>query len=100
MFTYFVSGAQVGNWWDNGKNQIAFSRESKGFIAFNLESFALNKTLQASHCVIDRYLMPSLQFIGVGQYLCSIKAHFAPLHTDFGLFFNISYILMFLFAHT
>lgn len=76
MFTYFVSGAQVGNWWDNGKNQIAFSRDSKGFIAFNLESFALNKTLQASHCVIDCYLMPLLQLIGVGQYLCSIKAHF------------------------
>lgn len=100
MFTYFVSGAQVGNWWDNGKNQIAFSRESKGFIAFNLESFALNKTLQASHYVIDRYLMPSLQFIGVGQYLCSIKVYFEPLHTVFGLFFNILYILMFLFTHT
>ncbi|XP_076306624.1 pancreatic alpha-amylase 2a5-like [Tachypleus tridentatus] len=42
-----VAGAtQIGNWWDNGGNQIAFSRGNRGFIAINNENFSLNKSLQ------------------------------------------------------
>ncbi|KAL5288356.1 Amy-d.2 family protein [Megaselia abdita] len=41
-----VKGTEVGNWWDNGKNQIAFCRGNAGFIAFNLESFDLNQDIQ------------------------------------------------------
>lgn len=36
-FANAVNGENVTSWWDNGKNQIAFSRGSKGFIVFNLE---------------------------------------------------------------
>lgn len=37
QFMNVVKGEQVTSWWDNGKNQIAFSRGSKGFVAFNLD---------------------------------------------------------------
>ncbi|KAG5674767.1 hypothetical protein PVAND_004717 [Polypedilum vanderplanki] len=37
-FIDIVDGENVTSWWDNGKNQIAFSRGSKGFIVFNLDS--------------------------------------------------------------
>lgn len=37
----------VSNWWDNGANQIAFGRGSRGFVAINGESSsALHATLQ------------------------------------------------------
>lgn len=34
-FKNVVGSATVANWWDNGGNQIAFSRGNRGFIAFN-----------------------------------------------------------------
>lgn len=34
-FRNVVRGTTVMNWWDNGDNQIAFSRGSRGFLAFN-----------------------------------------------------------------
>ncbi|WP_372770714.1 alpha-amylase family protein [Pseudoalteromonas sp.] len=37
---------QVSNWWDNGNNQIAFSRGTSGFVAINRESTSLNQQLQ------------------------------------------------------
>lgn len=37
-FMNIVDGEKVTSWWDNGKNQIAFSRGAKGFIVFNLDS--------------------------------------------------------------
>ncbi|KAG5306614.1 AMY1 amylase, partial [Acromyrmex insinuator] len=37
QFRNLVNGENVHNWWSNGKNQIAFSRGAKGFIAFNVE---------------------------------------------------------------
>lgn len=36
----------VLNWWDNGNNQIAFSRGNKGFIAMNRETYPLNERLK------------------------------------------------------
>lgn len=41
-FMNVVEGENVTSWWDNGKNQIAFSRGSKGFIAFNLDDKDMN----------------------------------------------------------
>jgi alpha-amylase len=38
-FINVVEGENITSWWDNGKNQIAFSRGSKGFIVFNLDSY-------------------------------------------------------------
>ena len=37
---------QVNNWWDNGNNQIAFSRGQSGFVVINREGFGLSQTLQ------------------------------------------------------
>lgn len=37
-FIDVVTGENITSWWDNGKNQIAFSRGTKGFIVFNLDS--------------------------------------------------------------
>lgn len=37
-FLNVVEGENISSWWDNGKNQIAFSRGSKGFIVFNLDA--------------------------------------------------------------
>lgn len=34
-FKNTVDTAPQANWWDNGDNQIAFSRGNRGFIAFN-----------------------------------------------------------------
>lgn len=36
-FRNAVQGTNVDNWWDNGNNQIAFSRGNRGFIVFNGE---------------------------------------------------------------
>lgn len=38
QFMNAVEGENLTSWWDNGKNQIAFSRGKKGFVAFNLDS--------------------------------------------------------------
>ncbi|XP_013183225.1 alpha-amylase [Amyelois transitella] len=45
-FRNAVKNETVQNWWDNGNNQIAFSRGSRGFIVFNLEGSDLNQRLQ------------------------------------------------------
>jgi alpha-amylase len=45
-FRNLVNGEAVKNWWDNGSNQIAFSRGNKGFIVINNEDFGMDVTLQ------------------------------------------------------
>ncbi|XP_054287832.1 alpha-amylase-like [Macrosteles quadrilineatus] len=45
-FHNVVKGTPVTNWWSNDKNQIAFCRGKKGFVAFNLDSAELNENLQ------------------------------------------------------
>lgn len=37
QFRNLVKGEKIENWWSNGKNQVAFSRGAKGFVAFNVE---------------------------------------------------------------
>jgi alpha-amylase len=47
LFRNAVRDTKVENWWDNGNNQIAFSRGKIGFIAFNGEyNTSMNVTLQ------------------------------------------------------
>lgn len=47
MFSNSARGTKVENWWDNGNNQIAFSRGNFGFIAFNGEfNQDMNVTVQ------------------------------------------------------
>ena len=36
----------VDNWWDNGNNQIAFSRNGAAFIAFNTEVSVFKKRIE------------------------------------------------------
>lgn len=43
-----AENGQVANWWDNGNNQIAFSRGKRAFIAFNLENSIMDVKLQTS----------------------------------------------------
>ncbi|XP_054288755.1 alpha-amylase-like [Macrosteles quadrilineatus] len=46
-FHNVVKGTPVINWWwSKEKNQIAFCRGNKGFVAFNLDSVKLNENLQ------------------------------------------------------
>lgn len=45
-FRNVVKGTDIQNWWDNGNNQIAFSRGKKGFIVFNVEGRNLKAILQ------------------------------------------------------
>jgi len=44
-FRRFVAGTDVNHWWDDGANAIAFSRGSRGFVAINRESAALDATV-------------------------------------------------------
>lgn len=37
QFRNLVNKEKLKNWWSNGKNQIAFSRGAKGFVAFTTE---------------------------------------------------------------
>ena len=43
---YTSSVWSTSNWWDNGNNQIAFSRGDKGFVIINREDSALSRTFQ------------------------------------------------------
>ncbi|HXK17211.1 MAG TPA: alpha-amylase family protein [Polyangiaceae bacterium] len=44
-FRKATAGALVGNVWDNGANQLAFSRGDRGFVAINHEAAALSQAL-------------------------------------------------------
>lgn len=41
-----ASNWSVSNWWDNGNNQIAFSRGNLGFVVINKEGSSLTRTFQ------------------------------------------------------
>ncbi|XP_065073859.1 alpha-amylase 1-like [Ochlerotatus camptorhynchus] len=45
-FRNAVRGTGLNDWWSNGSQQIAFCRGGSGFVAFNLESFDLNQSMQ------------------------------------------------------
>nr|AAA03322.1 alpha-amylase [Aedes atropalpus] len=45
-FRNAVRGTNLNDWWTNGNMQIAFCRGANGFVAFNLESYDMNETLQ------------------------------------------------------
>uniref|UniRef100_A0A673G1E5 alpha-amylase n=1 Tax=Sinocyclocheilus rhinocerous TaxID=307959 RepID=A0A673G1E5_9TELE len=44
-FRNVVNGQAFSNWWDNGDNQISFSRGNKGFLVINNDDWELNETL-------------------------------------------------------
>lgn len=43
-----TDGQGVNNWWDNGNNQIAFSRGNAGFVAINREGNSLSRTFSTT----------------------------------------------------
>ncbi|MCB0000126.1 MAG: alpha amylase C-terminal domain-containing protein, partial [Anaerolineales bacterium] len=43
-----TNGETVTDWWDNGGNQIAFGRGSKGYVAINYTGSALTRTFATS----------------------------------------------------
>ena len=45
-FRNVAQGEPMRNWWDNGNNQIAFSRGNKAFLAINNDNYAMDVTLQ------------------------------------------------------
>lgn len=45
IFRNVVNGQPLVNWWDNGKNQIAFGRGNRGFIVINNDDWTLEATL-------------------------------------------------------
>jgi alpha-amylase len=45
-FRNVASIEQVQNWWDNGSNQIAFSRGNKAFLAINTENYPMDLRLR------------------------------------------------------
>ena len=45
-FRNVIHGTNINDWWDNGNNQIAFCRGSKGFIAINNEGSDMKVDLQ------------------------------------------------------
>ncbi|XP_055383826.1 alpha-amylase 1-like [Condylostylus longicornis] len=47
-FKNIANGSEIKNWWDNGKNQIAFSRGNLAFIAFNGEDKNFDEILQTN----------------------------------------------------
>ena len=46
VFRNVAKGQEVRNWWDNGNNQIAFSRGNRGFLAINNDNYAMDMNLQ------------------------------------------------------
>jgi len=46
MFRNVAGDEPVTNWWDNGKNQIAFARGNKAFIVINNDDNPINNKLQ------------------------------------------------------
>ena len=55
----------INHWWDNGNNQIAFARGSKGFVVINNESGSLSRTLPTG--------LPAGNYCNIlaGEALCS-----------------------------
>lgn len=44
-FMGIVDDESITSWWDNGKNQIAFSRGSKAFVVFNLDNYDMKNVI-------------------------------------------------------
>lgn len=63
-FRKATAGASVASWWDNGANQLAFSRQDRGFVAINHEAAALVQALPTG--------------LAQGQYCDVLSGDFAP----------------------
>lgn len=66
-FRNAARGQSVGNWWDNGGDQIAFGRGSKAYVAINHEGSALTRTFQTSLAAGDYCDVQSGRTVNVGS---------------------------------
>ncbi|MFB7175390.1 carbohydrate-binding module family 20 domain-containing protein [Streptomyces sp. NPDC056254] len=66
-FRNAARGQAVGNWWDNGGDQIAFGRGSKAYVAINHEGSALTRTFQTSLSAGDYCDVQSGRTVTVGS---------------------------------
>lgn len=87
---------QVGNWWTNGNNQIAFSRVNNGagagFVAINREDYNLNQNFQTS--------LPDGQYCDIisGEFVESTKQCSGTIATVSGGSVNINVKPFYAFA--
>jgi alpha-amylase len=63
-FRKATAGAEVANWWDNGQNQLAFSRGDRGFVAINHEPGPLTQSLPSG--------------LAAGRYCDVLSGDFTP----------------------
>ncbi|KPV93612.1 Alpha-amylase precursor [Pseudoalteromonas sp. P1-9] len=78
---------QIANWWDNGNNQIAFSRGSSGFVAINRESGNLQQTLQTGlsegqYCDVLSGELATDKLTCTGKTITVNKQGFAALNIE------------------
>jgi alpha-amylase len=84
-FRNTTRGAAVTDWWDNGGDQIAFGRGSKGYAVINHENAALTRTFQTAlpaggYC--DVQSRRSVTVNSSGQFTATLPAGTAlALHT-------------------
>jgi alpha-amylase len=97
-FKSVAGNSTVENWWDNGNNQIAFSRGNRAFIVFNLESGDINRTFKTglpsgSYCEItsgsksnSKCLGKMIKVDGKGNALINLPGGyydgFAAIHVE------------------
>uniref|UniRef100_A0A3B4DIW4 Alpha-amylase n=1 Tax=Pygocentrus nattereri TaxID=42514 RepID=A0A3B4DIW4_PYGNA len=106
IFRNVANGEPLSNWWDNGSNQIAFGRGSRGFIVINNDDRSLDATLNTglpggTYCdVISGQKQGSsctgkqVQVGGDGYAYFNIsnseEDQFIAIHADSKLEYNIS----------
>jgi alpha-amylase len=64
LFRKTTAGAAIANEWDNGNNQLAFSRGDRGFVAINHEATTLGQTLKTG--------------LSAGKYCDVLSGDFTP----------------------
>ncbi|XP_071851934.1 alpha-amylase B-like [Apostichopus japonicus] len=84
-FRNTCEGQAVNNWWDNGSNQIAFSRGSKGFIAINGDSYDMNASIytgMASGTYCDVISGEKSGSSCTGNYITVNSSGYASIYID------------------
>ncbi|MGW5272070.1 carbohydrate-binding module family 20 domain-containing protein [Streptomyces sp. NPDC004044] len=79
-FRNTARGEAVTDWWDNGGDQIAFGRGSKGYVAINHEGSSLTRTFQTSLPAGDYCDVQSGNGVtvnGSGQFTATLGANTA-----------------------
>ncbi|ACU35085.1 carbohydrate-binding module family 20 domain-containing protein [Actinosynnema mirum] len=80
-FRNTTSGTAVTNWWDNGRNAIAFGRGDKGYAVVNRESSAVSRTFQTSlpagtYCDVQRDGCTATHVVNsAGQFTATVNAN-------------------------